>query len=218
MSATRVEAEWSDFSLFPWPCAEGWEQWPLNNRVPCSRAICQLLKQRSNSATQCCQLPHVLINYVILALNQSARQDYRGKSTLKNSIIVFPMTTSGSFTFIITFYWTALHKPGARAGVFTGDDPARESGRQDYFSSTDNLGPSLNTQICFTFTALLYGSAADICKAESKTISLENYYVATVSQRVRDSSSLWGTLEDQVFHNALWCDDSLNCPSPYKIY
>lgn len=53
----------------------------------------------------------------------------------------------------------------------TGDDPAAERGSL----STDNLGLSLKTQTIFTFTALLYGSAADICEAEGKNISLDDF-------------------------------------------
>lgn len=141
--------------------------------------VVQILHQ--TAATQSCQ------NVLIILCNVSIKS--------KCSIIVFPMTCSRCFTFIITFYWTILHKAGGNQEfLLEVIQQPREGGKS---LSTDNLGLSLDTQISFTFTALLYGSTADICGAEWKTVSLDDYLTAFQCQWSSEAAER-GTLGDQL--------------------
>lgn len=91
------------------------------------------------------------------------------------------MTSGTNLAFIIIFYWTTLHKPWANQKLFL------EMIQQPWVGGkADNLGLSLNTQISFTFIAVLYGSTADICEPEWKTTSLEDYHTATLSLHFRE--------------------------------
>lgn len=150
----------------------------------------------------------------MLTLNQSVLWDYRGKTRLKNFIIVFPMTCSRSFTFIITFYWTTLHKPGAnREFLLETIQRPREWVKS---LSTDNLGLSFNTQISFTFTALLYGSTADLCEAEWKTISWITSLHFRASEAQRQQLRMGDTWRlDCLFCGFILCYDVL--PALFSI-
>lgn len=182
--------------------------------VPCSKAVCQLLKLFPPApANQCCKSIRVILCNVSISFLA-----LQGKPRLKNSFIVFPMTCSRSLTFSITFNWTNMHKPG----VFTGDDPAwEEAASVCVFQRKPKLSvnkQALHLQLCFMASLRVSARQRGKTRSPDSSCTAESAFRSRWSRESDQNEDLKIGLFMLRFPDVLWCGKFSELTETIAIY